>query len=96
MDIIPTAVLNGLPVGGLVSIFFFMLAKGWIVTKGEHSRALAASDDRVAEIKAEREEWKLMALRSVGLTERMARPVEVVAEVMQRLPDPSAGEEARK
>ena len=45
---------------------------------------------RLEKAERERDEWRDLALRSIGVSERMAGPVEVVADVMRRLSDPSA------
>lgn len=45
----------------------------------------------VDDARKERDEWKTMAMRSLGVTESMTRPVEAVADVMAKLPDPGAG-----
>lgn len=44
METIPTVVLNGLTLGGGVSLFFFALMRGWIVTKREADVYIARAE----------------------------------------------------
>lgn len=62
----------------LVAYFVWLFYKGKIVPR-----------DTLVDVIKERDDWKEFAMRSIGVTERMTKPVEVVADVMTRLPDPS-------
>lgn len=48
------------------------LSRGWLVLP----RELAARDARIAELTKEKDEYKIMALRAVGLGERIAAATE--------------------
>lgn len=71
--------------GWVLSFYFtWMVYTGRLVARKTHQDVI---DDR--------NDWKNMALRSLGVTERMTKPVEVVADVMTRLPDPGTPPEGR-
>lgn len=56
----------------MLAIFIFAMLRGWLVLP----REITARDKRIMELKEERDEYKLMAFRAVGLGERVASAAE--------------------
>jgi hypothetical protein len=48
VDAIPPALLNGVGVGGLLAVLFWMLATGRLVTRREHEGRIADKDQVIA------------------------------------------------
>lgn len=78
--------------GGLLTLVVLLVLTDRLIRRGRLTELQADYEQRLEKVEKDRDEWKDMALRSLGITERMTRPVEVVADVMTRLPDPAAEE----
>lgn len=78
--------IDGLPVldigaGGLVALVVLAVLTDRLVW---HTR--------LKKVEEELDQWRNMALRSLGVTERLAQSTEVTADVLTKLPDPAAEE----
>lgn len=63
----------------LVALFAWLIYMGRVIPRSTY-----------LDVVKERDDWKELAMRSLGVTERMTKPVEVVADVMTRLPNPGS------
>ena len=79
--------VNAVGVPGLLAVGLYALHKGWVVTGREFQRACeecgkARAEDmrRLAELKAERDEWKAAALRNLDVAERAVDTAAQAAE----------------
>lgn len=48
---------------------------------------------RLAKVEKQRDDWQAMALRALGVADKMTVHAEVANEIVSKLPDPAAGSE---
>lgn len=93
--------VNGLGVPGLLAVGLYALHRGWIVTGREHRQACEDRDRsrreesrRFEHLKAERDEWKALAMRHLVVAERAVDAAEHTAKRKPVVPPVEGGPDA--
>lgn len=64
---LPNFINENWPIAGLLVYFIMAIQKEWWVLGTHHKRAIAELKEAIAEVKADRDEWKAAALRNYDL-----------------------------
>lgn len=92
LDGIPLDLLNGLGGMALWTIIGYLMLTDRLVWHTRLRRERAEWEARLIREQADRERWEGIALRALGVAEKMTVHAEVASEVLSAIPVPTAEE----
>lgn len=90
LDGVPIALLNGLGVVGLWSAIGYLMLTDRLVWHTRLRREHEEWQGRLSREQVDRERWEGIALRALGVAEKMTVHAEVANEVLTAIPTPPA------